>query len=600
LVNYTNPESTDNLTDNTGVPVVTSSGYHSLRAAIFEDIVPTTLLLSEAYTFIREVDEVHTVSGIKYFLPNGSGVGTNWQIDTLTLSIGSLFTNTYLLGRFAGPGDITPGLGHRPPAMLYCGNATADSNVTLTPAPGFSGSAEYQRIEMDYTDIDSVSGPFSLATGPLPADTADMVLTGGDTPLAFAGDDAQCHFWGDARLRAFTRSPLGHDTAATTVTDYLFTNPGADTILFHSTSHSPSFDSGGRYGNFTLGGPGNPPRVGLEDGRKDVEELFLDEVYRVLNSALPTLDPTYNGVVGNLTGPGLPFPAAPIELPVQFASSPPASFGFASYLQTNSHLIDLPSIGAEAQVAGLPDRSPPASDGVANPRPFSGAVIYPKTDFTVGHRPSFAAGDITNTQFDYSAIALPEVRYLRVFDAAWSNTVPSEIGVVGQNILYLRIDGLELADFAFAGAGPGSANIALELKIPGLTTWMDMGRPNGAGPGKQDPITDGAGCQVIGAGNSFDGRDPVTGTVFSRVKVDVGPVANVFANLGPGAPPGVAPVMVRVRIKAAGAVLDFGQGGATSTSDTPRALCGVTLLRDSDQAQPLPLYGPPAPPFPLP
>jgi hypothetical protein len=357
------------------------------------------------------------------------------------------------------------------------------------------------------------------------------------------------------------------------------------------------------YGNFTLGGVGTPPRAGLEVERKDVEEKFFDEVYRVADSAMVALDPTYVPalLLGNLIGPGTPFPQSPIELPVRFAGSPPFAFGFASYLQNHFHLLDL-SVAAvltEAQVCGLPDRNPPVTDGVANPCPFAGRLIYPVTDYTTGFRPSLGSGDITVTQPDYSAIADPDRVYIRVFDAAYSNDASPEPTVAGQPFLTFRIDGLELADFAYtAGFSPGNAEIGIEVKIPGLTTWMDLGRRDGDGPSKQDPFNDGAGCQVINPTDTFEGRDAITGTVYSQVKINVGPAATVFANVAGFAPPGVAPVMVRVRMKL-GNTLDFTQGGSGSTSDTPRALVGITVLRHStglgpNDAAP---YGPP-PVFP--
>jgi len=336
-----------------------------------------------------------------------------------------------------------------------------------------------------------------------------------------------------------------------------------------------------------------------------VEEKFFDEVYRVSDPALVSLDPTYNIALlrGNLTGPGLPFPATPIELPVRFASESPFSFGFASFLQNDYHLLDLSAppiqpVQSEAQVCGLPDRNPPVTDGVANPCPFAGRLIYPVTDYTTGFRPSVADGDITSPQFDYSTVVDAERVYIRVFDAAYINDTTTEPDVVGQPFLTLRIDGLELTDFAFTpGPGPGNPEIALEAKIPGYTTWMDMGRLDGAGPSKQDPLVDGAGCQILDSTVTFDGRDAITGTVYSQVKINVGDSANVFANLGATpAPVGVAPVMVRIRMKL-GTTLDFTQGGPTSTSDTPRGMVGMTLLRHStglgpNDAAP---YGPPAP-----
>jgi len=610
LVTYVPEESTDNLIDSTTLApdLATSLAYHTIRGAIIEDAhTAVTVAPTPTYTFTREVDELMFVSGVQYFLPNGSGSGTNFNINTLSVNASSLWRNSYRLGNSGSPTEVTPGLTHINPAILYLGAFTSDSNIINGLGVGYTGTAFYQRVDFGYEDLGSVSGPFDLTSAPGIFDTADIILLGGDVPISFAGDGTtatttQCHFWQDARIRAFIRVPSDQEDASSYTTEFLFDNPGFDTILFHTTDQAPTFAGTGIYGNFTLGGFGNPPRAGLEVARKDVEEKFFDEVYRVSDPALVSLDPTYNGALlrGNLTGPGLPFPASPIELPVRFASESPFTFGFGSFLQLNYHLLNLAAppiqpVQSEAQVCGLPDRDPPVTDGVANPCPFAGRLIYPVTDYTTAIRPSVGAGDTTVAQFNYSTIADAERVYIRVFDAAWSNDPVDEPNVIGQPFLTFRLDGLELADFGYTpGPGPGNANIGIEVKVPGMTTWMDLGRTDGSGPSKQDPLTDGAGCQIVNPGTTFNNRDAITGTVYAQVQINVGPATNVFANSGATpAPAGVAPIMVRVRMKS-GTTLDFTQGGPTSTSDTPRGLVGITLLRTSNLAGP-PAYGPPTP-----
>lgn len=604
MVNYVNPESTDNLINLTDpLEPVTSSAYHVHRSAIYTDAVPALVNTALVYGFDREPDEVMFVSGVQYFLPNGTGAATNWQINTLSFSLDGLFANSYRMGFNAGVTDITPGLWHMNPAILYLGIGTAAQNIINGFGAGYTGMAFYQRVDFDYVDLDSVSGPFDLSTGPTTISSADILLLGGDTPIAFRGDDQQCHFWFSARVRAFARRPYNQNNPTPGMEEFVFPNPGGVNLLMHTTSHSPSFDGGGDYGNFKTTNPGDfPPRANLENPRKDVEERFYDEVYRVADSAMIALDPTYLAVfmVGNLVGPGLPFPAAPIELPVRFASEPLVSYGFASYLRTDLHLDDLAVsalVATEAQVSGLPDRSPPTSDGVENPCPFSGMLIYPQINYSVGFRPSLGAADTTVAQPNYSAIADAFRVYLRVFDAAYSNDPSPEPDVIGQPFLTLRIDGLHLADFAYTPFGPGSAFLAIEIKIPGLTTWMDLGRTDGDGPSKQDPLVDGAGCQIVDGAVTFDGIDAVTGTVFCQVRVNVGPAINVFANTGI-APVGVAPVFIRVRMKLGGIPYNFTQGGPDGSSSLPRALTGITLLRHSNGQGPNDTapYGPP--PFP--
>ena len=606
LVTYVPEESTDNLIDSsTFVPeLATSLAYHTGRFGIVEDPANPPIPNALTFTFTVETDETMFVSGVQYLLPNGTGVGTNFRIDTLDFSVSDLFRNTFRMGNLGGPTELTPGFSHLNPVIMYCGGFTADFGVLPGVGAGFTGTTFYQRVDFGYDDLGSVGGPYDLFSSPAPGSPADVALGGGDTPLTFSGDAGQAHFWQDARARFFARKPLDQQDASSYATEFLLPNPGGDSILFSTINRSPTTIGTSVYGNFTTGGVGTPPRAGLETARKDVEEKFYDEVYRVADSEMVSLDPTYNValLLGNLVGPGTPFPQSPIELPVRFASSSPFSFGFASFLQLEYNLLDLGTAGVvatEAQVCGLPDRNPLVTEGVVNPCPFAGRLIYPVTNYTTGFRPSLTDGDITVAQPDYSGIADAERVYIRVFDAAYSNDLSPEPTVVGQPFLTLRIDGLELADFAYtAGFTPGNVDIGIEVKIPGLTAWMDLGRRDGDGPSKQDPFLDGAGCQIINPTVTFDGRDAITGTVYSQVKINVGPAATVFANLGAFAPTGVAPVMIRVRQKL-GSSLDFTQGGPSSTTDTPRGLVGITVLRHSDGLGPNDAspYGPPA--FPV-
>jgi hypothetical protein len=142
-------------------------------------------------------------------------------------------------------------------------------------------------------------------------------------------------------------------------------------------------------------------------------------------------------------------------------------------------------------------------------------------------------------QFDYS-VCTGDRAYVRAFDVAFSaSTTP--VTANGQPFAVLRIDGMELEDFAYAAPGPGSVNgVAILVKVPGLTTWMDLGRNDGAGPSKQDPVQDGAGCKVVGP-YTYNGIDQDTGVAYAQVKINVGPTAN-FA-IGDGSE---VPLLVKV------------------------------------------------------
>jgi len=575
------PESTDNIADPT-TPFDTSEGYHVLRAATMED--PTANVITspaKSFTFTATVDEVTIISGVQYFVPGT--IGAQWTIDSLSHIIDpGAWTYNYHLGRSAPtPAEITPGMEGQYPMFLYLGMFAAElGNINEpTATASFDGDEYLQRLEFRYDTLDAASGhgTFDLTNGPIAGDNMTLALFAGD-PMTFAGDTSVPHFTTDARIRSFVRKPLGQDVPAETALETLFDRPAGNGILFHTTGQNPG-GGAGEYGNFLTGGVPSPARASLETALKDVQERFLDEVYRFRAAALElaTIDPTWDGARGNLRGPGLPFAAAPQDVPVRIGTVG-VPWDAASWVQQGNHLLDLGSaapVAVEAQVGGLPDRNPPITDGVVAPVPSSGILLYPQTDYTTGFRPSNPT-DITTPQFDYTVVAEPQREYIRVLDASYSRDATPEPGVVGQNIVKFRIDGLRLVDFAWvppAGPPHGSNEIAILCKVPGLTSWMDLGRVDGAGPSKQDPLNDGAGCQVVGP-DTFDARDPATGIWYSQVKVNVGPAAALFLNSF-----GEAPIMVWAIVKAAGATLNFQQGGTGGTTNDVRGLIGIEVLR---------------------
>lgn len=583
LLDYTNPEDTDNLAD-PAAPNDTSSGYHVLRSAVYEDTddPATHSVTGISYAYVATTDEVVAISGIKYFVPGSAG--SEWTITDMLLGLGDVWENSYRLGSGGTPAEITAGLGHQSPTHIFVGMHGAEAGSTNAPTvtATFDGTVEGgpggERVEFRYDDLDSASGhgPFSLVNGPLPADTADLLLVPGD-PMTFNGDGSVPHFSTDARVRSFWRKPLGYQVPADAVIEALFPRPGGPQILFHSTSQNPT-DVVGDYGNFQTGGPGTPARAVLETATKDVAESFLDEVYRwaidTFNAG--AVDPTYDGAKGNLSGPGLPFGLAGfIDVPVRVGAD--VAFAVASFIQNDHHIKDLASAGTvadEAQVSGLPDRNPPSADGVIAPVPARGLLLYPQVDFTTAFRPSNGAGDITTFQFDYTTVASLTREYIRVLDVGFSRDASPVVALVeGQPFFRLRIHGLELADYAYAAPGPGSTDIAIMLKVPGLTAWMDLGRLDGGGPSKQDAMTDGAGCKMIDP-QTTDSRDAQFGHVISEVLVNVGPAVNFAVNSF-----GEVPIMVKVIIKAAGTTLNWLQGGVDGTTADVRGLVGIEILR---------------------
>jgi len=583
LVDYANPESPDNLTAGglaTDPDIPAAPSYHVLRSLIGQDAeINPPVANAATFTIDRTLDSVVTVSGVQYFVSNFSALNDGFQVDTLDLEVDLLYSNSYLLGESDNPLLITPGLRHREPMFLYLGGFTTDAGINQPGTPTFTGEIKSQRVEFNYAQLGGVSGPFDLTTAPVSADTADLEITGGDPPLTFDGNDEVCHFWQDARIRAFGRRPNGHETIAGSAVEFLFDRPGLNQILFHTTSQGPNFISTGQYGNFLDGG--NLPRPTLETPLKDTEERFLDEIYRWSQNALNTVDPTFDGVRGNLVGPGLPFLQAKIEVPVRIGSNAP--FSTASFTQSLRHLENLSIsvlVSDEAQVGGFPDRNPPLSEGVTNPVPQTGLLQYPQTNFTTGFRPSVPDGDITNPQFNYTTATGDRV-FLRCFDVSFSRSpVDERIQAEGQPFTQLFVRGLQVEDFAYVpGLSPGSQAIGIEVKVPGMTTWMDVGRRDGEGPSKQDPFVDGAGCQVLGA-QTFNWVEPTTGEVGCQVRINVGPGANFFRNQLVGIEEGVVPLLVRVRIKdtVLGRALDWTQGGPDSPTLDCRGVASIGIV----------------------
>lgn len=584
LLDYSSPESTDNLAE-PAPPFDISPGYHVVRGAIYEDPDDFTTFTIDAigYNIFVTMDEVMAVSGIKYWVPGTAG--SKWTITNMNLTLSDVWENSYRLGNNPPTSiEITSGIWHQNPLFVFQGifgaepGSTNPPTTTATFAGMVSGGPGGERIEFRYDELDSASGhgPFTVLNGPLPADTADLLLIPAD-PMTFNGDQNLPHFSADARVRAFFRKPLGHQLPADTVLEALFPRPGGTLFLFHSTSQNPTDDIG-VYGNFQTAGPGSPARASLETSLKDTEERFLDEVYRyaINNFDAGAFDPTWDGTKGNLVGPGLPFgPAGFIDVPVRVGANGAATV--LSFIQQDHYTKDLATAGSvakEAQVAGLPDRNPPVSDGVIAPMPSSGILLYPQTDYTLGYRPA-SPGDVTPPQFDYSGIADAQREYLRAFDLGFSRDASPIVGqVAGQPLFRIRVHGLYLADYAYAAPGPGSTYIAIMIKVPGLTNWMDLGRRNGFGPSKQDPLLDGAGCKIIGT-QTVDGRDAQYGHRISDTLVDVGPAVNLATNSY-----GEVPILVRVIIKAAAAsVLDWVSGGPDDSTANVAGLVGIEILR---------------------
>jgi len=100
----------------------------------------------------------------------------------------------------------------------------------------------------------------------------------------------------------------------------------------------------------------------------------------------------------------------------------------------------------------------------------AGALRYPETDFSSGYLPSTG-------QPNYSTGFTGEQQYIRAFRAL---NDPHNSGI-------LKLVGLELSDIEPSG------DVQVEIKLPGLTGWLDLGLPFDAG---NFAGADGDGCRT--------------------------------------------------------------------------------------------------------
>ena len=115
--------------------------------------------------------------------------------------------------------------------------------------------------------------------------------------------------------------------------------------------------------------------------------------------------------------------------------------------------------------------------------------------------------------------------------------------------------------------------MAVMVKVPGLTTWMDAGRADGTGPSKQDPALDGAGCLV----SSAVATDTASQVRYTDVTVNLSPAA-LFIN-GEGRCPVLVKVILKDDVGGVGKSLNFANGLAPETDPTSglRGLVGIDI-----------------------
>jgi hypothetical protein len=546
--------------------------YHVMRTNVFEEpdgftIDPLDVSVSTA-TLVAA--DTMFVSGVPYYIPRDQGTGLSSSNLRVDVTVDNFWLNSYRTDDRALTGGTTaPALLSSPCPALIGLSPFAWTPGTFSTGTGAAGSfytdssffIRNQRIEIPFTHLDG-TGAFTDADGPVLAD--DLEITGASYPVIdFTGDISAVSFCTDARPRVYLRTPRGNSSLAPddgiqppnlgvglgagiapTV------NASTDNILFHSTSFDP-VNVTGRYGNFrTVGAPPTVVYSNLVSSTRDDTDFFVDEVYRYAHPAGGVgpgapLDALYGaGANAAIDGPGMgAWVGGPIETPVQVGWTPaPSVWQSVSWVQNDVHLASLVA-APFLQVSGQPDRNPRLREGqVYGVLPY-GLCLYPHKDYSTGYDP---VGP------DYSSETGIKT-WTRVLDTDrhWP---------AGQPFVKLRIDGLQLQDFAHApgnvGSLAGTEGIAILVKVPGLTTWMDIGRVDGSGPSKQDALLDGAGCQVVGP-DTFDAVEDVTQNVYCQVMVHVGPVANLYAMTGLHSPSGIAgvdlgkvPLLVQVRMDA--------------------------------------------------
>lgn len=615
--------------------------YHALRSTVALDAnTPAFPAVTAEFDWAASGVGMTWVSGVAYFTPRNNTTGADNMVFSqmsIASAAATAWADTYRVDDEALTSGVAPAkISSANPATItffpfaYAESPTqpgSPSAIFPLGVPGVTNLSAVganklpSRVEVPFIHCgDNASGDYGEANGPERNDDF-LIFFGAPSTITFEGDEELPAFTTEAIPRVFFRRPIGHAAVTTSALPYtandghgeiVAPSDGAQ-ILYHSTSWD-AINAVGAFGNYDDGTPA--PRTGNAPqyiATKDTWERFLDETYRYL----PTFDDGSGNGIKNIAGYGVTTPlhlagpgmagwfGGPIEVPARAGLSTSygaGDWGYTSWIGGRYQENDLSNAGAPLtytglQVVGWPDRNPPISDGGTAPVPSSGLLIYPQDDYTTAAvRPEQVADALANPQPDYSAVT-NDRNYVRCLDAAFVVSGTPE-DVSGTSFVTLRIDGVTLESLAYTAPGPGrlSSNaIAVMIKIPGITTWMDVGRRDGDGPSKQDAFADGAGCQVVGP-ETYDGRDPQSGLVYCQIKCHVGPVATLFLSTGiGGVPVGESPVLVKVLMGAGASDYNMDReynaatGNFTGTAGRPgvssedvRGLSGIRVLRLSE------------------
>jgi hypothetical protein len=555
-----------------------AESYHVLRSTVVEDDNgsdnPTYTTTDMTLTNVGAVDsQIMYYSGVAYFMPRNLATGNrDFKINSWAIAIDDLFDASYRNSELSSSELHTNN-----PLLWYFGAFSHEApNTRITvPATMVTTAADQirrQRVELRLNDIAPVIPP---ATG----DTATVTFNGGDE-ITFEGDLEEPSFSQNAVSRLFVRRPVGHQNAATALSPLqgqIVSETSGDEFLSHSSRH-PVAGGDALHGNFLTGFPTRTtfasPTVAynsVESADKDTEDRFLDEVYRYQSQFANVPNGSYWRDA--LQGPGLnpsgSYVATDIEVPVRAGSTLDVNFRGDAWIQQGLHFLDLANdvnVALEAQIAGLPDRNPPFTDGVVTALPSRGICQYPLRDYSTGIRPSLVDGDLSQAQFDYST-AVDNRYYVRAFDLNFSRSA-APIVVTGESQFTLRVYGVAYSDLT--GTAPGGAAVAVEVKLPGRTVWMDVGVADDPA-NKNDATNDGAGCYI----SHTSGVVESTGVRFVDLVLSTAP--HLFFTSANGE----APILVRVTIKdnAAGKAFKLDQGGVDASTTAVSGVLGLKIIK---------------------
>jgi hypothetical protein len=584
------------------LPLIPSDPYHVLRSLVYEDPDGATPVsrLGFLAKITAEQNRPMTISGVNYHCPQDWGSptgGTNLLLEVLLKYHGSatapaatagFWEHSYRTQAWTEDVPHVTHIANEYPVFWAMGHFTSAENIEA--AGMYSGPGQTMRERFEFSGRDLAD---HLADTPVHTDTATL-----DGKVYFTGDADKDlpKFSTDAVVRSFVRRPLGHlsnefGAAPTTAEievgiyqrdriEYVEDLGGfvPRQVLFHSAR---SVMGEARYGNLIQGGSLEPRLFSLI---KDSQERFLDEAYRwhsgLLGSAGSVTTPNEED---QLRGPGLPHGPTPIKVPVRLVPGDLTALAGHTWEELSYvvggwyrfHLTD-PLVIEEAQVAGLPDRDPLVTEGVTSALPSNGILLFPQHDYTSAS-PSTAINPGYHPQPNYGAIPTSGDRsWVRCFSVAEGE---------GQPFVSIRLKGIELDDFKRAPGMVGSEKMAILVKIPGLTTWLDLGRKDGDGPSKQDVFADGAGCMVVGPGTHDHLADVADGIVGCEVRANLGPAANLFNGYfrTSGADPDSqeVPLLMKIVMKdhADALALNFEQGGPQGPCAALRGLIQVDVSK---------------------